>query len=422
SYTFVNVTADHTITATFALNRYALDVAIVGLGNVTRVPSQTTYLHGDVVMLMAIPASGWYFGQWSGAASGALTQTTVTMNAHQVVTATFLNTPPTYYTLTMHLVGSGVVTPGVGARAYLAGTQADLSATPTGGWTFAGWTGDVTGSVNPAALTMDGHKAVTATFALNTYVITPTAGADGSITPGTPQTVAHGGSQAFTIAANTGYHIVDVGVDGVSQGALASYTFVNVTADHTITATFARNAVARNIYLPLILRQLPPDLIVRSVTVSPAGLLVNQPATITIVIENIGGLPTAGPFWVDLYIDPDATLMPPQVNQTWDVVGSQYGLAWWVTQSLAPGEQITLTSLAYAADYSDWPGYFNCFGPHILYAQVDSYSSTTTYGGIWEADETNNVYGPVSVPVMCPAGRQQVCPAPQIRSNVLRRP
>jgi len=76
-------------------------------------------------------------------------------------------------------------------------------------------------------------------YAISTYVITPTAGAGGVITPGVPQMVSYGGSITFTIAANANYHIADVGVDGVSQGALTSYTFNNVTADHTITAVFA---------------------------------------------------------------------------------------------------------------------------------------------------------------------------------------
>ena len=192
-------------------------------------------------------------------------------------------------------------------------------------------------------------------------------------------------------------------------------SLVNLDDDPSLPST-------RYVYLPLVLRQRPPDLLIRSLTVSPTGLLVNQPATITVVIENTGGGSTSGPFWVDLYIDPDPALMPPQVNQTWDVVGSQYGLAWWVTQSLAPGEQLTLTSQSYTADYSEWPGYFNCFGPHILYAQVDSYSSVTQYGAIGEENEDNNVYGPVSVPVICPPWMRMLCPAPQTRSSDARTP
>ncbi len=51
--------------------------------------------------------------------------------------------------------------------------------------------------------------------------------------------VNSGGSQTFTITADSGYAISDVSVDGSSVGAVSTYTFNNVTAAHTITATFS---------------------------------------------------------------------------------------------------------------------------------------------------------------------------------------
>ncbi|HYX26938.1 MAG TPA: Calx-beta domain-containing protein, partial [Pyrinomonadaceae bacterium] len=71
------------------------------------------------------------------------------------------------------------------------------------------------------------------------YTITASAGAHGSIVPSGAVLVDQGGSQSFTISANSCYHIADVLVDGVSQGAISSYTFSNVQADHTIAASFA---------------------------------------------------------------------------------------------------------------------------------------------------------------------------------------
>ncbi len=233
-----------TDTTRVSLRTYTLDVNTVGNGAVAVDPDQVVYLDGTVVTLIAAPDSGWYFGQWSGDASGALTTTTVLMDANKVVTATFTPNPPTYYTLTMGIVGSGVVTPGVGAHSYLSGAVATLSASPATGWNFEGWTGDLESSDNPALLTMDGNKDVTANFGADTFLITPTAGAGGQILPATPQSVAYGDAITFTVVPATGHHVVDVGVDGVSQGALGSYTFNNVTADHTITATFDLNAYA----------------------------------------------------------------------------------------------------------------------------------------------------------------------------------
>ena len=73
---------------------------------------------------------------------------------------------------------------------------------------------------------------------VTTYTITASAGANGSITPSGAVLVNSGSNQSFTIAANSGYAIQDVLVDGVSQGAAATYTFSNVTAAHTIAASF----------------------------------------------------------------------------------------------------------------------------------------------------------------------------------------
>ena len=72
------------------------------------------------------------------------------------------------------------------------------------------------------------------------YTIKATAGIHGSITPSGDVDVLHGGSQTFTIAANRGYAISNVKIDGVSIGAVKSYTFENVTGNHTIEVTFMK--------------------------------------------------------------------------------------------------------------------------------------------------------------------------------------
>ena len=72
------------------------------------------------------------------------------------------------------------------------------------------------------------------------YTVKATAGSHGSITPSGNVDVLHGGSQTFTIAANSGYAISNVKVDGVSIGAVKSYTFENVTENHTIEVTFMK--------------------------------------------------------------------------------------------------------------------------------------------------------------------------------------
>ncbi|MEJ2286737.1 MAG: hypothetical protein P8X85_24450 [Desulfobacterales bacterium] len=80
---------------------------------------------------------------------------------------------------------------------------------------------------------------IEARFALDTATITATGTAGGNITPSGAVTVTKGANQSFTIAADSGFEITDVKVDGTSKGSVASYTFANVDQNHTIHAVFA---------------------------------------------------------------------------------------------------------------------------------------------------------------------------------------
>jgi len=71
-----------------------------------------------------------------------------------------------------------------------------------------------------------------------THNITATAGDGGSINPSGVVTVNHGADQTFNITSHLGMVVNTILVDNVSQGAIRSYTFPNVTDDHTIAASF----------------------------------------------------------------------------------------------------------------------------------------------------------------------------------------
>ncbi len=78
------------------------------------------------------------------------------------------------------------------------------------------------------------------------FEITATAATGGTISPSGAVSVANGNSQGFAIAPNTGYNITNVLVDGISVGAVASYTFTNVTYNRTIAASFGPSPDADN--------------------------------------------------------------------------------------------------------------------------------------------------------------------------------
>ena len=72
------------------------------------------------------------------------------------------------------------------------------------------------------------------------HTIRASAGANGTISPAGWTSVGEGGEQTFTITPDAGYAVAKVLVDGRSVGAVSSYTFRNVTQDHTIEAVFMK--------------------------------------------------------------------------------------------------------------------------------------------------------------------------------------
>ncbi len=147
---------------------------------------------------------------------------------------------PSSYTITATSQGSGSLSPS-GAVIVEEGASQTFSIVPYAGYTANVFIDDVPyGSV--ASYTFDnviGDHTISVTFELTvfSYAITATAEGNGSVTP-YYATVEEGGSRTFTFAPYAGYELQDVLIDGVSQGLIASYTFDNVVANHTLHAIF----------------------------------------------------------------------------------------------------------------------------------------------------------------------------------------
>ena len=72
------------------------------------------------------------------------------------------------------------------------------------------------------------------------HTIRAISGLNGSISPSGWTSVRHGWDQTFTITPDKGYAVAKVLVDGKSVGSVKSYTFKNVTTDHTIEVVFMK--------------------------------------------------------------------------------------------------------------------------------------------------------------------------------------
>jgi Domain of unknown function (DUF1929)/Divergent InlB B-repeat domain len=144
----------------------------------------TKYGYQTVVTLTATPDPGSHFVTWGGTCSGTALTCNVKMGASKIAKATFSGSSVPTYTLnvTASGTGSGLIksqsglspaincaisagTPVSGAcsASYPQGTAVSLSATPSGGHTFDGWTGDCSGT-GTCDLTLDANRAAAAAF------------------------------------------------------------------------------------------------------------------------------------------------------------------------------------------------------------------------------------------------------------------
>jgi hypothetical protein len=123
------------------------------------------------------------------------------------------------------------------------GATTTFTVTPLPGYsaTIAGTCG---GSLSATTYTTDAIIAnctVDATFTLNTYSVTPSAGANGTINPSTPQTIDHGATAVFIVTPGMGYSAMVTGSCGGSLSG-TTYTTNAITADCTVDATFTINS------------------------------------------------------------------------------------------------------------------------------------------------------------------------------------
>jgi hypothetical protein len=222
-----------------------------GSGTLTSSPSgincgtgcTATYNSGTVITLTASAATGSTFTGWSGGVCAGNGTCSFSLNANTTVTATFANNAANTYTLTATAGTGGSISPS-GAVTVSRGANKAFTITANTGYSIADVKvdGASVGAVASYSFSnVAANHTINASFAAKTYTITATAGTGGSISPSGAVTVSQAANKAFTITANAGYSIADVKVDGASVGAVASYSFSNVAANHTINASFAAN-------------------------------------------------------------------------------------------------------------------------------------------------------------------------------------
>ncbi|MCA9578451.1 MAG: hypothetical protein KC668_23625 [Myxococcales bacterium] len=264
----ISMTRPRSVTVDFAIPTFTLTVIASGGGTGQVVAADdsldcdgtgtcaVSYQVGTMVTLSALPGFASSFSGWSMDCAG-LGDCELTMDADKTVGVTFDDADEVSLLISRSGSGMGTVTSaptgidcGASCSAVFApGEEITLTATETAGSTFMGWSGDCTGTGMTCTLTMSAARSVTATFDVNTYMLSVARDGTGSgSVSSVPAAIdcgatcsapyAHGTNVVLIAAADEGSTFT--GWAGACQGT-NTFCSVPITAAATATATFTRD-------------------------------------------------------------------------------------------------------------------------------------------------------------------------------------
>ena len=245
NFTFT-VTSNRNLVAHFTAQSYVITaIADPTAGGV--VTGSGGYNYGETCTLTATANTGYTFQRWTKNGTQVSTNPTYSFTVTESATYTaHFNAQSYTITVAANPNNAGSVS---GGGSYTYGQTCTVSASANSSFTFTNWTENGTQVSTNAnySFTVTGNRNLIANFAQNTHTIQASAGANGIITPSGTVTVTHGSNQSFAMIPDPDYVIQEVYIDGNPVGAMTSYTFTNVTADHYIHVTFIHvDAVEEN--------------------------------------------------------------------------------------------------------------------------------------------------------------------------------
>lgn len=243
-YRQCNLKTNVTCIAVFDKQWFNISASATEGGMITP-PGNSTALYGDELSFVSQAFSGYQLADIvdNGVSMGAVSPYNITVTQDHEIVAHFQTD---VLTITAVAGQGGVIEPNGSVNVTFGNTQCfNITADPTYFISSVEVDGtDLGNKTSPFEycfpnVTKD--HSINASFEKFEYMITPTAGPGGSITPSVPQNVTVGGSASFIIAADSCHTIGDVKIDGTSLGPQVSpynHTFTDVTADHTIHGDF----------------------------------------------------------------------------------------------------------------------------------------------------------------------------------------
>ena len=244
TYTFSNITSDHTINVTFKKIVHTITVT-AGSNGMISPNGNVSVNHGKDQTFTITPNSGYEIDtlKVDGVDAKATnnTYTFINVTSDHTINVTFKKI---VHTITATAGSNGTISPS-GSVSVNYGTDKTFTIKPNSGYEIDtlkvdGVGAQSTNNIFTFTNVTSNHK-IDVTFKKIVHTIKATAGSNGKISPSGNVFVNHGKNQTFTIKPNSGYEIDTLKIDGVGAKARNNtFTFTNVTSNHTIYVTFKK--------------------------------------------------------------------------------------------------------------------------------------------------------------------------------------
>lgn len=222
----ITMNGDKTLEAHFELTSHYLTFQTNGQGSITGQP-QNPIDCGTQVNLTANADPGWHFLAWEGVDNSSFNSASLTMNSDRTVIVNF-EQDQANYTLSTDVSGSGSITIDPDQTEYTPGTPVTLTAYPSNGYEFNGWTGTNPSTNNPYTFNINSNISLTANFI-------PEGGT--SLWSGDASNITYGGNVGIGVDISTPQTLLNLAQNG-NPTLRISGTYSDGSDDNAIIQLF----------------------------------------------------------------------------------------------------------------------------------------------------------------------------------------
>ena len=239
SYTFDTVTINKTISAKFKVQTFTI-ISSAGTGGMITPVGSSILIYDSSIKYTITPDAGFLLDTLFVDGNKVDSISSYTFDTVRINKTIFAKFKVKTFAITATAGAGGMITP-VGSSIVKYDSSIKYTITPDAGFVIDTIFVDSIPVDSISSYTFDSvriNKTISAKFKVQTFAITATAGAGGSISPIGTSSLKYDSSLIYTITPNTGFVLDTLFVNGNKVDSISSYTFDTVKENKTIFAKF----------------------------------------------------------------------------------------------------------------------------------------------------------------------------------------